>query len=57
MNPRILRFGFLTIIKASQQHFPPQVRGKVVVCHGLMFQVTRYDDDAMEAILAPCVYL
>ena len=28
LNPRILRFGFLTIIKASQKHYPPHNEGQ-----------------------------
>ena len=32
------------------------MRGKVVICHGVMVQVTRYDDVAMEAIFgATCI--
>ena len=46
----MLRFGFLTLIRASQQLFPPKRKGKILKCHGIMVRVTRYDDAAMEAI-------
>ena len=36
LNPKILRFGFLTIIKASQKQYPPTPRGKVATCHGMV---------------------
>ena len=56
LNGLILRFGFLTLIKASQRQFPPKEGGKVTNAYGVTVQLTRYDDQSMQAIFgASCI--
>jgi hypothetical protein len=38
------------LIKASQKAFPPNEKGKVTKAHGVMVQLTRYDDQSMQTI-------
>ena len=50
LNPDLLRFGFLTLVKSSQATFPPKTQSKVFKVDNLTLLQTRYDSEAMKAI-------
>ena len=50
MNPMILKFAFLTLVKTSAMLHPPQTRGRHMESNGISLRCTRYDDAAMNKV-------
>ena len=50
LNPTLLKFAFLTLVKASSALYPPATRERTSTINGIALRCTRYDNTAMDRV-------